>query len=173
MNCLLIIDAATGRRDQFEIFSIKWMRHRRNHGLYLLLHFDFLRLAALQETIVSIETTVTLFKDNTTSRQVLQELYNAGFRNEFWIFGDSSEAWGNETAGTNPMESSKHQYGGETTEVGILSRLGVPENEAEAYMDDVRKGGVLVIGQVNDERAQEVRDILGRHEPVRSSMPAG
>jgi hypothetical protein len=57
--------------------------------------------------------------------------------------------------------------------VGILSRLGVPENEAEAYMNDVRQGGVLVIGQVNDDRAQEVRDILGRHDPVRSSQPTG
>ena len=145
----------------------------RNHGLNVLLHFDFMRLAALQETIVSIETTVTLFKDTTTSRQVLKELYDAGFRNEFWIFGDSSEVWGNEAAGTNPMESSKHQYGGETTEVGILNRLGVPEDEAEAYMNDVRQGAVLVIGQVNDDRAQEVRDILGRHNPVRSSQPAG
>jgi hypothetical protein len=145
----------------------------RNYGLNILLHFDFMRLAALQETIVSIETTVTLFKDTTTSRQVLKELYDAGFRNEFWIFGDSSEVWGNEAAGTNPMESSKHQYGGETTEVGILNRLGVPEDEAEAYMNDVRQGAVLVIGQVNDDRAQEVRDILGRHDPVRGSRPAG
>ena len=52
---------------------------------------------------MSIETTVTLFKDTGTSRQVLKELYVAGFRNEFWIFGDSSDAWGNEAAGTNPM----------------------------------------------------------------------
>jgi hypothetical protein len=123
--------------------------------------------------IVSIETTVTLFKDTTASRQVLKELYTAGFRNEFWIFGDSSDAWGNEAAGTNPFTSSKHQYGGETTEVGVLTRLGVPEEEAEAYMKDVQRGGVLIIGQVNDNRAQEVRDILGRHDPVRSSTPAG
>jgi hypothetical protein len=156
-----------------KIFQADGSECWRNHGLHILLHFDFLRLAALQETIVSIETTVTLFKDTTTSRQVLKELYDAGFRNEFWIFGDSSEVWGNEAAGTNPMESSKHQYGGETTEVGILSRLGVPEDEAEAYMNDVRQGGVLVIGQVNDVRAQEVRDIFGRHNPVRSSQPAG
>ena len=40
-------------------------------------------------------------------------------------------------------------------------------------MNDVQRGGVLVIGQVNDDRAQEVRDILGRHNPVRSSQPAG
>jgi hypothetical protein len=123
--------------------------------------------------IVSIETTVTLFKDSDTSRQVLKELYAAGFRNEFWIFGDSSDTWGHEAAGTNPMTSSKHQYGGETTEVGILTRLGVPEEEAQAYMDDVGRGGVLIIGQVNDDRAREVRDILGRHNPVRSSQPAG
>ena len=71
------------------------------------------------------------------------------------------------------MTSSKHQYGGETTEVGILTRLGVPEEEAQAYMNDVERGGVLIIGQVNDDRAQEVRDILGRHNPVRSSQPAG
>jgi hypothetical protein len=123
--------------------------------------------------IVSIETTVTLYKDTDTSRQVLKELYTAGFRNEFWIFGDSSDAWGNEAAGTNPFTSSKHQYGGETTEVGVLTRLGVPEEEAKAYMSDVERGGVLVIGQVNDDRAQEVRDILGRHNPVRSSQPTG
>jgi hypothetical protein len=123
--------------------------------------------------IVSIETTVTLYKDTGSSRQVLKELYAAGFRNEFWIFGDSSDAWGNEAAGTNPFDSSKNQYGGEKTEVGVLTRLGVPEEEAEAYMSDVQRGGVLVIGQVNEDRAQEVRDILGRHNPVRSSRPTG
>ena len=51
---------------------------------------------------MSIETTVTLFKDTDTSRQVLKELYVAGFRNEFWIFGDSSDAWGHEAAGPTP-----------------------------------------------------------------------
>jgi hypothetical protein len=40
-------------------------------------------------------------------------------------------------------------------------------------MSDVEHGGVLIIGQVNDDRAQEVRDIFGRHNPVRSSQPAG
>ena len=86
---------------------------------------------------MSIETTVTLFKDTDTSRQVLKELYVAGFRNEFWIFGDSSDAWGNEAAGTNPMTSSKTPVRRRDDGSRNLTRLGVPEEEAQAYMNDV------------------------------------
>mgnify|MGYP002718401918 CR=1 FL=1 len=43
------------------------------------------------------------------------------------------------------------------------------EDEAQAYMKAIGQGSVLLIGQVDGSRAQEVRDIYGRHDPVRTS----
>jgi hypothetical protein len=122
---------------------------------------------------MSIETLIALFKDTGSSRQALEELYAAGFRNEFWILGDSSQGWGNESAGTNPFTSSKRQYGGAVSEPEILTRLGISEEDAKSYIDDVARGGVLLIGQVEEDRGREVREIYGRHNPVRTSQPAG
>lgn len=62
----------------------------------LLLGFDLSRAvigarSIPKETIVSIETIVALFKDTDSSRQVLKELYEVGFKNEFWVIGDTTE----------------------------------------------------------------------------------
>ncbi|UEM07937.1 hypothetical protein JL101_034305 (plasmid) [Skermanella rosea] len=122
---------------------------------------------------MSIETIVALFKDTDSSRQVLKELYEVGFKNEFWVIGDTTEGWGNESAGTNPFNSSKSQYDGATSEAAVLTRVGIPEQEAQDYMKAVGQGSVLLIGQVDGSRAQEVRDIYGRHNPVRTSQPTG
>ena len=82
--------------------------------------------------IVSIETIVALFKDTDSSRRVLKELYEVGFKNEFWVIGDTTEGWGNESAGTNPFNSSKSQYDGATSETEVLTRVGIAEDEAQA-----------------------------------------
>jgi hypothetical protein len=122
---------------------------------------------------VSIETIIALYEDTGSSRQVLEELHAAGFKNEFWIFGDTTQAAANESAGTNPFNSAKQHYNGADSETAVLTQLGVPETEANAYIEDVKRGGVLLIGQVYDDRAKEVRDILGRHNPARTTQPAG
>jgi hypothetical protein len=122
---------------------------------------------------VSIRTIITLFNDKESSRQVLKELYDVGFRNEFWVDGDTTEGWGNESAGTNPFSSSKNQYGGAKSETEVLTRLGVAEDEARAFLDGVGTGGVMLIGQVDGARAQEVLDIIGRHNPARTAQPTG
>ena len=37
-----------------------------------------------------------------------------------------------------------------------LTRLGVPENEAQVYSEAVRRGGVLLVSQVDDSHTSEV-----------------
>jgi hypothetical protein len=48
--------------------------------------------------------------------------------------------------------------------VGALVGLGIPEYEAKAYEERVKKGGYLVAVHVeNNERKNDVRDILQRN----------
>lgn len=50
--------------------------------------------------------------------------------------------------------------------LGALIGLGVPEQEAEYYAEGVRRGGVLVTVQVNDNDTDMIMDVLNRHDPV-------
>jgi hypothetical protein len=50
--------------------------------------------------------------------------------------------------------------------LGALIGLGVPEKEAEYYAEGVRRGGVLVTVQVDENETDMVMDILNRHDPV-------
>lgn len=50
--------------------------------------------------------------------------------------------------------------------VGALVDLGVPEEHAQYYAEGVRRGGSLVTVRVDDTRADQVRDLLNRFNPV-------
>jgi len=54
--------------------------------------------------------------------------------------------------------------GGDVT--AALRGLGLPEADADAYAEGVRRGGVLVVATVADGDAGTARDALGRHRPV-------
>lgn len=50
--------------------------------------------------------------------------------------------------------------------IGGLVGLGVPEEEAHAYAEGVRRGGAVVMATVPADQAQRAVDILERHEAV-------
>lgn len=56
--------------------------------------------------------------------------------------------------------------------LGGLMGAGVPENEAEAYVEGVRRGGTLLSVQVNDVEADDVRELLLRNGAVDMSRRA-
>ena len=56
--------------------------------------------------------------------------------------------------------------GAPASRTSSLTRLGVPESEAQVYSEAVRRGGVLLIGQVDDSHTSEVLEIIERHHPV-------
>jgi ferritin-like metal-binding protein YciE len=47
-----------------------------------------------------------------------------------------------------------------------LVDMGVDEDDAEAYEEQLRKGGAMVIVHVPEEREDEIESILHRHDPV-------
>jgi uncharacterized protein (TIGR02271 family) len=47
--------------------------------------------------------------------------------------------------------------------IGALTHVGVPEHEAEYYAEGVRRGGVLVTVRAEDDRADDVADIMENH----------
>ncbi|WIG58276.1 MAG: hypothetical protein OJF49_001021 [Ktedonobacterales bacterium] len=50
--------------------------------------------------------------------------------------------------------------------VGSLVSLGLPEHEAHVYAEGVKRGNILVTVRTADARAQEVTDVLRRHNAV-------
>ena len=50
--------------------------------------------------------------------------------------------------------------------VGALVDTGVPKEHAHVYSEAVRRGGTLVSVKTDDSRAEQVRSILDRHQPI-------
>ena len=50
--------------------------------------------------------------------------------------------------------------------IGALVGLGIPEEDAQFYAEGVKRGGVLVTVQANDDRAREALDIMRRANAV-------
>jgi uncharacterized protein (TIGR02271 family) len=92
------------------------------------------------------QTVLALYDDRASAHQVLEELRAAGYGSEFSISGDG--------------------FGAPASRTSSLTRLGVPESEAQVYSEAVRRGGALLIGQVDDSHTSEVLEIIERHYPV-------
>jgi len=114
---------------------------------------------------MSNQTVIALYDDKASARQVLDELRTAGYGDEFWISGDSSYG----STGTSRFSSLNSDFSAPGSRIAALTRLGVPEDEAQIYSEGVRRGGVLLVGQVDDNRTQEVLEIIERHNPVDTS----
>jgi len=50
--------------------------------------------------------------------------------------------------------------------LGALIGLGIPEEEAEYYAEGVRRGGVLLTVQADEQNTDEIIDILNRYNPI-------
>jgi stress response protein YsnF len=61
----------------------------------------------------------------------------------------------------------------EGVSVGTLTAVGVPEAEAQAYADDVRRGGVLVLADVPDDRADRALALMERYATGDPGAPTG
>ena len=50
--------------------------------------------------------------------------------------------------------------------IGALAEAGVPEEHAHVFSEAVRRGGTLLSVRTDDNRADQVRSILDRHQPI-------
>jgi uncharacterized protein (TIGR02271 family) len=90
------------------------------------------------------KTVIGLFDDHREAQHIVQALVDDGFRRE-----DIRTL-------TNQEEAS----------VGMLSAHGVPEAEAQAYAEAVRRGGALVLVDTADDRADRAVAIMERSPAV-------
>lgn len=97
------------------------------------------------------QTIVGLYDDHSTARKVVERLDDQGFsRSNIHVeshSGESTDSFGSDLAGG-------------------LTQRGVPDDEARFYAEGVRRGGTLVVLEVDEDRTQDVVSVFNEHQPV-------
>jgi uncharacterized protein (TIGR02271 family) len=123
---------------------------------------------------MTTQTVLALYDDRASAQQVLEELRTAGYGSEFSVSSGSSSgsissgetpSSGNST-GSSLFSNMSSGLSSPASRISSLTRLGVPESEAQIYSEAVRRGGSLLIGQVDDSHTAQVLEIIERHHPV-------
>ncbi|WP_448202773.1 YsnF/AvaK domain-containing protein [Azospirillum sp. sgz302134] len=128
------------------------------------------------------KTIVALYDDLSSAERVLGELDSAGLRHDFTMMGADTAKLSamNSTSAVSSTEAhsgtwrhaSEFGYDTDTdfhhrdNRLSVLTRMGVPRGDAEVFAEGIRRGGVLLIGRVDDTRCDEALDIIERHGPV-------
>ena len=90
------------------------------------------------------KTAVALYDSKNEAQQVKDELTNAGFSRSSIRMMDSSDSDGTDT----------------------LTNAGLPQHDAEAYVEGLRRGGYLVMITTDDDRIDTVVDIMDRYNSI-------
>jgi uncharacterized protein (TIGR02271 family) len=98
-----------------------------------------------------MRSVIALYEDRKVCRSALDELVEHGFEKE----RISVVSNGHDTTGRTEKELMRD-----------LDARNVPRDDAERYIESVRRGRALVLVDTNDERASEASSILDRHTPV-------
>ncbi len=106
------------------------------------------------------KTAVGLFENPVLVDEVVHALLDSGFhRNDVRILGEPREM-----AGSGVMSIPHTDF-----EVGLirdLTAFGVAEADAEAYVQGVRRGGVMVFATGSGEKTDAAAEIMNRHHAV-------
>jgi uncharacterized protein (TIGR02271 family) len=90
------------------------------------------------------KTVIGVFQDLSKAQEVVRALVDDGVRRE-------------------DIRTLTSQEG---AAVGTLTAVGVPEPEAQAYVEDVRRGGVLVLADTPDDRVDRAVALMERYATV-------
>ena len=105
-------------------------------------------------------TAIGLFENPGSVDEVVRDLEASGFpRNDVRVLGEPREM-----AGSGVLSTPHTDF-----EVGLirdLTAFGVIEADAEAYMQGVRRGGVMVFATSAGEKADAATEIMNRHGAV-------
>ena len=106
------------------------------------------------------KTAVGLFENPGLADQVVHDLEASGFpRNDVCVLSEPRDM-----AVTGVMSTPRTDF-----QVDLnrdLRTIGATEPEAEAYVQGVRCGGVLVFASGSDEKIDAAAEIMNRHSPV-------
>jgi uncharacterized protein (TIGR02271 family) len=98
-----------------------------------------------------MRSVIALYEDQNMSRSAMNDLVEHGFEKE-----------------RIRVLSNGHDTGGRTEETlkRNLESRNIPRDDAELYVESVRRGCALVLVDTADEKANEASSILDRHTPV-------
>ena len=106
------------------------------------------------------KTAVGLFQNPSIADRVVQDLDASAFpRNEIRILGEPREM-----PGDGLMSTPRTDF-----EVGLnreLRAIGASNEEANAYVQGVRRGGVLVFATGSNMRVDTAAEIMNRHDAI-------
>ena len=106
------------------------------------------------------KTAVGLFEHSGLAHQVVQDLETSAFpRGEIRILGESRDM-----SVDGPMSTPRTDF-----EVGLnreLKAIGADAQEAIAYVEGVRRGGVLVFATGSTEEIDNAAKIMNRHGAI-------
>jgi hypothetical protein len=113
------------------------------------------------------KTAVGLFQNPGVADQVVQDLDASAFpRNEIRILGEPRDM-----PGDGVMSTPRTDF-----EVGLnreLREIGASNEEANAYVQGVRRGGVLVFATGSNARVDTAAQIMNRHDALEVGELAG
>jgi hypothetical protein len=110
------------------------------------------------------KTALSLFKDPSVADQVVHDIESLGFpRNEIRTLG--------EPLGLGV--TSIGEVGFEMELFRELERIGATRHEAEAWVEGVRHGGVLVFATGSDEKVDRAAEIMNRHGGAQTEETTG
>ena len=113
------------------------------------------------------KTAVGLFQNPSVADQVVQDLDASAFpRNDIRILGEPREM-----SVDGAMSTPRLDF-----EVGLnreLKAIGASNEEANAYVQGVRRGGVLVFATGSNARVDRAAEIMNRHDAIEVDELAG
>jgi hypothetical protein len=116
------------------------------------------------------KTAVGLFENSSSVDEVVRDLAASGFpQKDVRILGEPREM-----AGTGVMSIPHTDFEVDLTRE--LRTIGAADADAEAYVEGVRRGGVIVFATGSGEKAEAAAEIMNRHcaveiEELSASVP--
>jgi len=116
-------------------------------------------------------TIAALYPDLMQASRALADLEQSGVADAFALYGNATtktEAGlvGLDDLGPKGASAPAVIYDTAATRIDALTNAGIPREEAEVMSEAVRRGGVLLVGQIDEVRCQDLQDQLERHEPM-------
>jgi hypothetical protein len=116
-------------------------------------------------------TIVALYHDIDIAMRALGDLEGEGLGEAFTLLGNASAKAaaglaGENEAGRGFASGYRVVYDSTGSRVDTLKDLGVPEDEAHAFAEAVRRGAVVVIGRLDNVAIERALAVMDRYRPV-------
>lgn len=114
---------------------------------------------------------VALYHDIDVALRALNDLEGEGLSEAFTLLGNASAKAaaglaGENEAGRGFASGYRVVYDSTDRRVDTLTDFGVPEDEAHAFAEAVRRGAVVVVGRLDNVAFERALAVMDRYQPV-------